>query len=154
MAGQTYAAYPRHDNYARSAGFNVSATDIQTVRMIDKAAQTNDYVVLTDQALAAAAVDQLGFKHYYHGDIFFYPIPTGGTLYQYYLQMVEQKPSLDIIKTVTEVTGAPLIFFAIHDYWWRADQIAENTKLLTDHWWSVNNQAVTIFCFSETNLCP
>lgn len=142
-----YGAYPRHDNYARSAGFNVGPADLETVTTIDANAGDEPYIVLADQALAAAAVQQLGFKQYYHGNIFFYPIPTGGPLYQDFLTMVEDTPSRSAVEHAMDLAGVDLAYFAIHNYWWQAPQIIENSKNLADDWFSINNGAVTVFVF-------
>lgn len=142
-----YGAYPRHDNYARSAGFNVGPTDFDAVTAIEKMAGSEDYLVLSDQALAAAAVQELGFKQYYSNDIFFYPIPTGGPLYQLYLDMVEDRPSRETMESAMDLTDVNLAFFAIHDYWWQAPQIIENAKAVADDWLAVGDGDVTIFIF-------
>lgn len=146
---QIYGAYPRHDNYARSAGFNVSATDIEAVYMIDQVAADQQYIVLSDQALAAAAVSELGFKQYYHDDIFFYPIPTGGPLYQHFLSMVEEQPNLSTVTAAMDLAGVDLAFFAMHDYWWDSEAIIENTKTLTEDWFTLDEGAVTVFIFTR-----
>ncbi|MFZ2681927.1 MAG: hypothetical protein WAZ14_02445 [Patescibacteria group bacterium] len=149
FTSQVYAAYPRHDNYTRSSGFNLSATDFNTVIAIDKHANQENYIVLSDQALAAAAVQELGFKQYYHGDIFFYPIPTGGPLYQHFLDLVENKPDLDTVYQAMDLAGVDLAYFAIHDYWWQAPQIIENTKGLATDWFAIGDNAVTVFVFKR-----
>jgi hypothetical protein len=149
FTGNVYAAYPRHDNYSRSSGFNVGPNDINSVYAIDKYATHQAYIVLSDQALAAAAVQELGFKQYYHGDIFFYPIPTGGQLYQSFLDMVEKVPQRETVITAMDLTGVDLAFFAVHDYWWQAPQIIENTKAIADDWFSIGQNQVTIFVFQR-----
>jgi hypothetical protein len=142
-----YGAYPRHDNYARSSGFNVGPADIDSVRAIEDRANTQDYLVLSDQALAAAAVQELGFKTYYQDDIFFYPIPTGGPLYQHFLTMVEDTPSRETVLAAMDLARVDLAYFAVHDYWWQAPAIIENTKALADDWFAIGEGAVTIFEF-------
>lgn len=144
-----YAAYPRHDNYARSSGFNVGTADFEAVTAIEDRAAGQDYIVLSSQALASAAVQELGFKQYYHDDIFFYPIPTGGPLYQYFLTLVEEQPSRGTMLEAMDLAGVDLAFFAVHDYWWQAPQIIENTKALADDWFAVSNNRVTIFIFKR-----
>ncbi len=146
---QIYSAYPRHDNYARSAGFNVSSADIKTVHMIENVAAGQQYIVLSNQALAAAAVSELGFKQYYHDDIFFYPIPTGGPLYAYFLTMAEEQPHLNTITAAMDLAGVDLAFFAVHNYWWQSEAIIENTKTLTEDWFTLNEGAVTVFIFTR-----
>lgn len=150
FTANVYGAYPRHDNYARSSGFNLSPADLNTVLTIEQHAAGQPYLVLSSQALAAAAVQELGFKQYYHQDIFFYPIPTGGPLYQQYLAMVEQPPSLTTITAALDLTGVDLAYFAVHDYWWQAEQIIENTKALTDDWFAIGDGEITVFVFTRT----
>ncbi|MEK7183201.1 MAG: hypothetical protein AAB776_01060 [Patescibacteria group bacterium] len=149
FVSNVYAAYPRHDNYARSSGFNVGPADFEAVTAIEQSAAGQDYIVLSNQALASAAIQELGFKQYYHDDIFFYPIPTGGPLYQHFLTMVEERPSTDTITAAMDLAGVDLAFFAVHDYWWQAPQIIENTKTLADDWFAVSDNAVTIFIFTR-----
>lgn len=154
LAGTSYAygAYPRHDNYARSAGFNVTEIDISTVHAINDMAADQAYAVLSDQALSAAAVKEFGFAKYYPGDIFYYPIPTGGPLYAIYLDLVENGPTQEKIKRAMELTGTDLIFFAVHDYWWQSPGIIENSKALADDWFTLGDpatNAVTVFVFKK-----
>lgn len=144
-----YGAYPRHDNYARSAGFNVGPADFNAVRLIEERAQGQDYIVLSDQGLAAAAIAELGFKKYYHENIFFYPIPTGGPLYQYFLTMVEEQPTLETMTEAMDLAGVNTAFFAVHNYWWQAPTIIENSKALTENWFAVDQGALTIFVFTR-----
>lgn len=142
-----YGAYPRHDNYARSAGFNVSAADFDAVYAIDNAAEGEDYIVLANQATSAAAVEAHGFKKYYHTDIFYYPIPTGGPLYTHFLAMVDENPSRATVTAAMDLAGVDLAFFAVSDYWWRASDIVENAKRIADDWFAVGNGAVTVLVF-------
>ena len=151
FTANVYGAYPRHDNYARSSGFNLGPADIEAVKSIEISAEGQPYIVLSDQALAAAAVQELGFKQYYHDDIFFYPIPTGGPLYQKFLTMVEEQPSRETILEAMDLAGVDLAFFAIHDYWWQAPQIIENSKVIADDWFSIEEGAVTVFTFSRSS---
>lgn len=146
-----YGAYPRHDNYARSAGFNVGPSDVSAVHAIEKNAGTEDYIVLSDQALAAAAVQEFGFKTYYHNDIFFYPIPTGGPLYQDFLTMVEVAPTTATVTSAMDLAGVNRAYFAIHNYWWQSAQIIENTKTIADDWFAIGNGDVTVFIFERPN---
>ncbi len=151
FAAFTYGAYPRHDNYARSAGFNVTTLDLATVHAIDNYQTGEEYAVLADQALSAAAIREFGFVKYYPGDIFYYPVPTGGPLYAIYLDLVENGPELQKIEQAMELTGVDLVFFAIHGYWWQADRLIENTKPLARDWFAFGQgeQGITIFVFSR-----
>jgi hypothetical protein len=143
-----YSAYPRHDGYARSAAFNVEASDFAAVDLIDKTAGSDDYVVLANQATSSAAIQTFGFKKYYHGDIYFYPVPTGGLLYELFLEMNEQ-PSLETIEKVRALTGASTVFYAVSDYWWQADSIIENTKALLPKTDLLQTGKTTVFVFPK-----
>ncbi|HCC83246.1 TPA: hypothetical protein DEP96_00170 [Candidatus Uhrbacteria bacterium] len=145
--GNIYGAYPRHDNYGVSAGFNTSQADVDAVQKINDLANGQDYIVLANQSTAAAAISLYGFKQYYHDDIFYYPIPTGGPLYQKYLDMVNNTPSLDTVQQAMDLAGVNLAYFAISDYWWDANNIIAQTKLLTNSWFTTPNGSVTVFEF-------
>jgi hypothetical protein len=54
---------------------NTTQTDIQVVQAI-AADAPQDYVVLSNQAVAAAALKEFGFKKYFADKIFYYPLPT------------------------------------------------------------------------------
>jgi hypothetical protein len=145
ITANVYGAYPRHDNYARSAGFNVSQTDINTVYAIDDYAGDDPFVVLANQAVSAAALQAFGFKQYFEGDIFYYPIPTGGTLYQHYLSMADKKPTKETVTAVMDLTHAETVFFVLNDYWWNSAYIAEEAKAIADDWFYIDDTAIFVF---------
>lgn len=145
--GNIYGAYPRHDNYAVSAGFNTAQADIDAVQKIATLANHQDYIVLANQSTSAAAISLYGFKKYYHQDIFYYPIPTGGPLYQKYLAMVNNPPSFDTINQAMDLADVNLAYFAISNYWWNSSNIIAQTKLLTSSWFTTPDGSITIFQF-------
>ena len=147
VTAQIYGAYPRHDNYARSAGFNVSEDDISAVQAIHKQGGDADYIVLANQAVSSAALSIYGFKTYYHDDLFYYPIPTGGTLYNYYLEMTNEEPARQTILEAMDVAGVDLGFFVINDYWWQSEMIIEYAKNQADDWFSIGDGSVYVFEF-------
>ncbi|MBU4453138.1 hypothetical protein L6260_00905 [Candidatus Parcubacteria bacterium] len=144
-----YGAYPRHDNYARSAGFNVSQADVDCVYAIDKYAQGKDYIVLANQAVSSSAIEAFGFSHYYNNDIFYYPIPTGGELYNYYLKMTDNEPSSQTMHEAMDFTGAEIGFLVVNDYWWDSQRIIEHAKNQADDWFALGDGEVTIFIFER-----
>lgn len=146
-AANTYGAYPRHDNYARSAGFNVSAADFDAVYAIHERGGDEQYIVLANQATSAAAVEAFGFATYYHTDIFYYPIPTGGPLYEQFLAMVNDGPHRKTMEDAMDLAGVDLAFFAVSDYWWQSEMLVENAKREADDWFSVADGKVTVFTF-------
>ena len=145
-----YGLYPRHDGYARSAAFNVSKADFDTVYAINHRETENaDYIVLSNQATAAAALQEFGFRKYYHGDIFYYPIPTGGALYQDFLSMVDVAPTKETVMHAMNLAGVHKAYFVVSDYWWKSDAIIENAKLQTDEWFAVDGGKATVFIFED-----
>lgn len=150
IGASLYSLYPRHDGYVRSAAFNVSQADINTVYAIH-ALETEDadYIVLSNQATAAAALQEFGFRKYYHTDIFYYPIPTGGVLYQDYLAMVNETPNRETIEHAMDTAGVHKAYFVVSDYWWQKDAIIESTKQLTDDWFAVDGGKTTVFVFTD-----
>lgn len=140
-----YGTFPRHDNFARSGGFNMALSDIDTVYAIEALAEGNEYAVLANQSVSAAALQEFGFAQYY-GDQFYYPIPTSSPLYDIYLEMAES-PSNEIIERARTLTGTDLIFFALNHYWWDADRVLEETEAISDFSFTLDD-AVTIFVFA------
>lgn len=146
----TYNMFPHHDGYQRSAAFNVSQADINSVYAIHtKESEDADYIVLSNQTTAAAALQEFGFRKYYHTDMFYYPIPTGGVLYQYYLSMVNEAPLATTMQKAMNTAGVSRAYFVVNDYWWKSDAIIEQTKQQTDDWFAVDEGKVTIFVFKS-----
>ncbi len=151
-----YLAYPRNDAYEAGHGFNVSRADLDAVHAIEKDADGTPYVVLANQTVSAAAVRELGFARYY-GDLFFYPIPTGGDLYASFLEMNE-RPSRDGAKAALDLMNARcasapdcaqptarIVYFVVNQYWWEAPRIVETAKQSAASWWALDNAAVHVF---------
>ena len=60
-----YLSYPRFDHYHNSRGFSVGRADINAVRWINDHAENDDYIVLANQQVSAAAIREFGFKKYF-----------------------------------------------------------------------------------------
>ncbi len=144
-----YGAFPRHDNYARSSGFNVSQADIDAVYAIDNYALGKEYIVLANQAVSSASIEAFGFKKYYNNEIFYYPIPTGGELYNYYLEMTNNEPSAQIMDQALDLTGAQVGFLVINDYWWESERLIEFAKTQCADWFALGDGAVNVFVFEK-----
>jgi len=115
-----YLSYPRFDKYFNSHGYSTSLNDIRAVRLIDKEAR-GPYLVLADQQVSAAALKELGFNHYYNsifGPLYFYPIPTGGPLYQYYLAMVYKNPDREAMRQALALVGVNEGYLVVNKYWY------------------------------------
>lgn len=151
-----YASYPRFDNYHNSHGYSVSKNDILAVEWINNDAK-GDFIVLSNQQVSAASLKTFGFKKYYKEkgdnpeDIFYYPIPTGGHLYQLYLDMVYKKPARSTVLSALDLTGAKTGYFVLNKYWWAFPKIAAETKLEADSWQEIGEGEVFIFKYRLVN---
>ncbi len=148
-----YLSYPRWDKYWNSHGYSTSQNDLNTVRSIARNAST-PYIVLADQQVSAAALQELGFNHYYHtnrGLIYFYPIPTGGPLYQYYLKMVYKNPSPNNMAGALHLVGVNTGYLVINKYWHQSDRLINEAKQSANSWWVIGNQ-VYIFKYNYQRL--
>lgn len=141
-----YMSYPRRDAYETNRGFNVSQADIDAVYEVEQMAEGKPYLVLANQSVSAAAIKEIGF-HYY-GDLFFYPIPTGGELYSHFLNMNETPSREEAAKALalTPMHGdIDTLFYLVNHYWWEAPRIVETAKTTADEWKSLGGGQVYIF---------
>jgi len=121
-----YASYPRIDNYYNSHGYSVGKYDIEAIKWIEENSQ-EDYIVLANQQVSAGALNEFGFNNYYN-DIFYYPIPTSGKLYPFYLKMVNKEANKKTMQEAMELTGVKKIYFILNKYWWGFDKIKNEAK--------------------------
>lgn len=145
-----YLSYPRLDKYFNSRGYSLSQNDLLAVRQIAQSSG-RPYLVLANQQVSVAALKELGFDHYHQsaqGPIYFYPIPTGGPLYQYYLQMVYQKPARETMFLALDLAGVDEGYLVINKYWHQSSRIIGEAKLTADSWSAVNND-VYIFRYER-----
>lgn len=142
-----YLTYPRVDRYTLSHNINTSIPDINAVKFIEKNADGENYIVLANQAVSAAALQEFGFKKYYltsGGEIFYYPIPTGGVLYNYYLDMVYDNPTRENIEDAMNLTEVNVGYFVLNKYWTNSERIIEEAKLEADEWWGLDNNEIFV----------
>jgi hypothetical protein len=145
-----YGTYPRRDNYYNSRSVSVGAVDLDAVNWINWNSSTTPYVVLADQQVSVAALWTFGFSHYFKNNIYFYPIPTGGPLYQIYLDMVYKKPDHATALKAADLTGANTVYFVINKYWAGFDKIVEQAKIEAGSYENLNNGEVYIFKFNRS----
>ena len=139
-AGQAYASLPRHDALTVGRGWSVGQADIAAVRLVDADAGGRPYAVLANQSTSAAAVREFGFKRYVD-DVFYYPIPTGGPLYEQFLQLVYREPSMEPIQEAARLTSSERVYVIIDDYWNNAESLDESLSALADETWTVGDPA-------------
>jgi len=137
-----YSSYPRFDKYWNSHGYSTSQNDIEAVKSV---ARDTDmpYIVLANQQVSAAALKELGFDHYHDssaGAIYFYPIPTGGPLYQYYLDMVYKAPDQKTMTEAMAFAGVERGYLIVNKYWYQSDRIIAAARLTAQEWWDINNE--------------
>ncbi len=143
-----YLSYPRFDHYHNSHSYATSKADILAVRWIEQASQGEPYIVLANQQVSAAALREFGFKNYYKNNIFYYPIPTGGPLYQTFLSLVEN-PSLEIINQARDISGVDKVYVVLNSYWWDYNKLVPATSTLADSIQDIGDGQITIFVFSK-----
>jgi len=151
FAGGVYLAYPRADAYVISKGWNTSATDLSAVAAINDDAKSEPYIVLAAQPVSAAALSKFGFFKYYdtpEGQMFAYPVPTGGPLYQFFLKMIYTEPSSEYMKQAMALAGVKRGYFVVNSYWTGADHIIARAKQTSESWFGIND-ADYVFRYSR-----
>ena len=151
FTGGVYLAYPRADAYVISKGWNTSATDMAAVSAINDDAAGEPYIALSAQPVSAAALSKLGFFKYYNtpeGQIFAYPVPTGGALYQYFLKMIYTDPSSEYMKQAMTLAGVKRGYFVVNSYWTDSDHIIARAKQSSESWFGIDN-ADYVFRYSR-----
>ncbi len=129
--GSLYSMYPRIDAFAKSRAYATSKYDISAVSWIEKDSEGKDYIVLANQAVSAAALQENGFKKYFStedGDLFYYPIPTTSPFYKIYLDMVYEEPTKNRLIRAMDMAGVDIGYFVINDYWLDSKKRVEQAK--------------------------
>lgn len=137
-----YLSYPRFDRYYNSRGYSTGANDVAAVQSIESRAEEK-YIALANQQVSAAALQSFGFGRYLEspaGPLYFYPIPTGGPLYQSYLKMVYQKPDRSTMREALDLAGVEEGYLVVNKYWHQSGRIINEAKLAADEWWSIDDQ--------------
>ncbi|MBU1683992.1 hypothetical protein KKC56_00800 [Patescibacteria group bacterium] len=151
VASSLYLSYPRFDNYYNSHSWSTGQNDIAAVQWIENNAQKK-YIVLANQQVSAAALKEFGFNRYLsvkNSQIYFYPIPTGGQLYQYYLDMVYKKPSRETALKAMDFAGVNEAYFVLNKYWWASSKILDEAKLESDAWHKIDNGEIYVFQYNQ-----
>jgi hypothetical protein len=143
LSTSLYLSYPRFDKYHNSRGYSTGINDLKAVEYIEKNSK-NDYIVLANQQVSAAALKNFGFSRYLKNknneEIYFYPIPTGGELYRYYLEMVYEKPTKENMLKAMEFSKVSEAYFVLNKYWWAFPKILEEAKIEADQFTDINEE--------------
>lgn len=143
-----YLSYPRFDHYYNSHGYASSAADLTAVHWINDQPHTGPYIVLANQQTSALAIREFGFKSYVNDEMFYYPVPTGGPLYQYYLQLVEQ-PSLTTVHEAMERAGVTQVYVVLNDYWWQAEKLGPELQAIATETVTLQDGQIMVFSFTK-----
>jgi hypothetical protein len=146
-AANAHNSLPRHDSVEPSRGWSTGRAEIEAVRWIDRSAKGENYTVLANQSVSAAAIKEYGFKRYTKEDVFYYPIPTGGRLYEIYLKMTYEDPSIETVREASKLGESDLVFVAINDYWWKAEELNEQIAEIADEEWSIGDGKIMLYKF-------
>ncbi len=150
FTSSTYSAYPHHDAYHYSRDYNTSSADIEAVTTIEAHANGTPYAVLANQMVSSASLHVYGFAHYYRDNTaFYYPIPTSEPLYQFYLDMVEDKPTRALALSAMDYMGVDRLYLVVNDYWWNARNTIEEARSVAETELLTENPHISIFVFSR-----
>lgn len=144
-----YFTYPTIDPVSHHTGYNVRQADIDAVHFIDNLNEgKKDYIVLTNQLISAAALREFSFVKYLKtpaGEQYFYSVPTGGPLYQYFRKMVYHEPKREWMEEAMNFAGVKKAYFVHTNYWAPAREINDKAKLEADNWWELENGRVWVY---------
>lgn len=141
----TYFSYPLYDRYKNSQSFNVTADDLETVYLIHESSANEDYIVLANQMLGAAAIDKYGFKKYYQ-DNFYYSMPVGNTnIYQEFLSMIEKQATKETATRAMDKAQVSRLYFVVPNYWHSAKSAITQAKTSADSYFTVGNNTVFLY---------
>lgn len=143
-----YFSYPQYNAKYPYNSPSVSSDYVETVRYIDNESHDLSYIVLSDQLLSAAALQEFGFARYYslnNEQVLWYAIPTGGQLYGYYLAAITSGDGTSIHTLINEA-DVDRTYLVLPLYWqWSDDVIRSLTKEADDT--HLINQQIIIFRF-------
>ena len=127
---------------------SVGTDDREAVRFIEQHAGGRPYTVLANQQVSAAAIEAYGFKRYTN-DVFYYPVPTGGPLYQVFLDMMAQ-PNLVTVQRAADLGNSRLVYVVLNDYWWEAERVGAELDQLADRVYHFGDDRVRVYRFEVT----
>ncbi len=143
-----YLSYPRFDHYFNSRGYSTSKADILAVHWIVENAGGTPYIVLANQQVSAGALREFGFRKYFANNIFYYPIPTGGPLYQKYLDMIAA-PTKKTMAEAMDLAGVDTAYFVVDEYWTDSLKVNAETRLIANATEVISDGQATVFKFTR-----
>lgn len=145
-----YFSYPQSNPKAFFSGPSVSRADVDAVREIETLAAGRPHIVLSNQTMAAAALQEFGFARYLktsEGSVLWYPIPTGGSLYPFFIAL-NVAPSKNSAREAAAFAGVGTVFYAVHGYWPYASQIRQEAQKTADDIRVIRNSDIIIYSYT------
>ncbi|MCF6276659.1 MAG: hypothetical protein L3J07_02300 [Candidatus Magasanikbacteria bacterium] len=152
LLGSFYFTYPTRDKVSFYTGFTVRDADIEVVNFIENRNKDQDYIVITNQIISAAAIHEFGFKKYYNtveGEQFFYSIPTGGPMYKFFGKMVYEDAKKEWMIEAMDFMGVDKAYFVHTSYWAPAGEIRDKAKLEADAWWEFGPMQLWVYEYTR-----
>jgi hypothetical protein len=141
-----YLSYPRFDDYDNSKFINVSQADFTAINFIEQNSAGQPYIVITNQTTSVAALKTFGFTRYYN-EHYFYPIPTGGELYESYESMIYDQASITNMAKAMDLTGVKLSYFVLPFYWSHFDIISQQAEASADAIYNLGDKVMVFKYF-------
>ena len=153
LTASLYISYPRNDAYTPFHGHTLSSTDINAVHFIDKDGADEQFIVIANQVVASASIQEFGFKTYYEPivdgakqSVFYYPIPSGSPLAPFYYQMLSS-PSRKTMSSAMRLVGVSRSYFVVRDYEPRFPIIVRDAKKSADSWRKIDGGKAYVFTY-------
>jgi hypothetical protein len=138
-----YLTYPQANPHSLNVGWGVGRQHWETVELIKEKAGAQPYLVLSDQMVSVAALRRFGFENLP------YAIPTGGRLYEYYLDMAHGRVSRAVMEEAMAEFKVNRAFFVVNDYYGNYDFYLQELAPQADAVWYVDGGRAAILDFSR-----
>lgn len=149
MSASLYLSYPRLNQYEPAKFFSLGQADLDAVNYIEQVAAP-EHIVLANQMVSVAAINEFGFKKYYHGQ-FFYSMPNGETrtFYDSYLDMIYNGASRETMIKAMNEAGVDESYLVINKYWNNFEKIVSQAADSSDKVYSIDNGKVYVFKYKK-----
>ena len=147
-----YLSYPQLNLKVQSAGASVSAADVEVARFLESRHNGEPHLVLSHQMTSAAAIQESGFRHYLQTDdglALWYAVPTGGTLYGYFLRMSTEGPSPALLSEIQEFANVRHVYFVTYDSWPNAGFIRSRAASFASASYGVQGTKLVVYEYRD-----
>lgn len=148
-----YFAYPQNNYKARYPGYNITAHDFAAVAYIQSLHDDDQFIVIANQLVGAAALTASSFNHTFQttqGEVYYYSVPSGGPLYHYYGKMVYEGQKNEYMQQAMMLAGVDTAYFVINQYWGKYEEIVAQATKTADAVHVIGDGAVTILTYFRT----